>query len=178
MPSKSNHIKSEFLGMPVGTAQGRLRKNIMYTLVKRAGLDKCYVCEETIESVKDFSIEHKIPWLHNDRALFWDLDNIAFSHLSCNSSSARRPLRERTHCSKGHLWDEKNTLWVTDQKGYRYRECRVCDLKRWHKRKKRANRDKRIKRLHTKGLSLRQIACKTNVSHVTVKNVLDKSDGQ
>lgn len=43
-------------------------------------------------SADDLSIEHKAPWLHRDSALFWDLDNIAFSHLACNVNAAMRKL--------------------------------------------------------------------------------------
>lgn len=40
----------------------------------------------------NLSIEHKIPWLNseNPQGLFFDLQNIAFSHLSCNVGAARR----------------------------------------------------------------------------------------
>jgi hypothetical protein len=52
-----------------------------------------------IESEKQLSIEHKIPWLDSENpiSLFFDLENIAFSHLSCNSSAARP--RETKHPS-------------------------------------------------------------------------------
>lgn len=40
-----------------------------------------------------FSIEHLVPWLdsNNPIELYFDLDNISFSHLSCNIKAARRP---------------------------------------------------------------------------------------
>ncbi len=83
--------KNEQLGMPFGTANARLRKNILFSLLARYGENICYQCGEMITSVDQLSIEHKIPWLDNDPKLFWDLDNIAFSHLSCNVSAAIRP---------------------------------------------------------------------------------------
>ena len=83
--------KKEQLGMNHGTAANKLRKIILFALVKEAGLDNCYRCGERIERVEDLSIEHKIPWLDSDdpKGLYFDLNNIAFSHLSCNSSAAR-----------------------------------------------------------------------------------------
>ncbi len=170
---KSNRIRSEFLGMSHGKASHKLRKSIMHHLAKKVGMSACYRCGEEIEDIENFSIEHKEPWLHVDPNLFWDLDNIAFSHLSCNVRAQRRPLRERTHCPKGHPWDKENTHWAVDKEGRKCRECRVCDLERWHRRKEKANRARRIKRLRRKGLSLRQIAEKVGVSHVTVKKVTD-----
>lgn len=35
--------------------------------------------------------------------------------------------RQRTHCHKGHPYDEANTYWYTDAKGYLIRVCRACN---------------------------------------------------
>ena len=110
--SNSNRIKSKFLGMSHGKASHKLRKNLMYRLAEKVGMLSCYRCGEEIQDVGDFTIEHKEPWLHVDPSLFWDLDNIAFSHSFCNTGAQRYPLRERTHCPKGHPWDEENTHWT------------------------------------------------------------------
>jgi len=90
--NSSNRIKAEQLGMPHGTACGRLRKAIMFSLIQELGLDACYQCGHPIESVGDLSIEHKEHWLHSDDPVgkFFDLENIAFSHLICNSLARRR----------------------------------------------------------------------------------------
>ena len=89
MPIKKEKIKQ--LGMNPATASGRLNKQLLYNLGDRLGLQWCYHCATKIESVKDMSIEHKIPWLHSEDpvSLYFDLDNIAFSHKSCNYSSRR-----------------------------------------------------------------------------------------
>ena len=76
-------IKDE-LGIPYGTACGKLRKQLLFEYAKRCDEDKCFKCGVRIETVEEFSIEHKLPWLHIDPDLFWDLNNIAFSHLACN----------------------------------------------------------------------------------------------
>ena len=77
--------KEEQLGMSKGAANGRLNKMIMFRLVQRLGEDFCFRCEKQIEDISELSIEHKKPWLDVDVALYWDLDNIAFSHLHCNT---------------------------------------------------------------------------------------------
>lgn len=88
----SNKRKSEQLKMHHGTAANRLRKSILFDLVKRLRLDECYQCGKLIETIAELSIEHKIPWLDSDDPVknFFDLDNIAFSHRNCNIASARR----------------------------------------------------------------------------------------
>ena len=81
--------KSRQLGMPFGTANGKLRKNILFHLLKKHGENFCFHCGAEIETADELSIEHKKPWLHENVDLFWDIDNIAFSHLTCNVSSQR-----------------------------------------------------------------------------------------
>lgn len=78
-----------------GYAYNQLRKTVMFELAKRLGLDVCFQCKKRIETVSEFSVEHKIPWLHSgkEEELFNDLDNIAFSHLKCNIL-AKRPRNE------------------------------------------------------------------------------------
>src|SRR5215210_1702608 len=85
-----NQRKQEQLGVPLGTASARLRKLVMFQLVQRLREDICYRCGRRIETVEELSIEHKEPWFNVDPNLFWDLDNVACSHLSCNVGSRRR----------------------------------------------------------------------------------------
>ena len=91
MGKQSNRKKSDQLGMNHSTAANRLRKMIMFELVRQVGLNRCYRCKEIIENVEDLSVEHKVPWLDSvdPRKLYFDLSNITFSHLSCNSKSSR-----------------------------------------------------------------------------------------
>lgn len=90
---RSNSKKSQQLGMPIGTATGRLRKMIIFDLLKRCGENICYRCKREINNIDELSIEHKESWLDKDVTLFWDLNNIAFSHLSCNCRDGGKPLR-------------------------------------------------------------------------------------
>jgi hypothetical protein len=80
----SNEKKAATLGMPHGTASSRLRKNILFHLLKKHRENLCFKCGELIEDVEDLSIEHKKPWEGISAELFWDLENIAFSHIRCN----------------------------------------------------------------------------------------------
>lgn len=88
----SNKKKSEQLGMAHGTAANRLRKMVMFYLLVQGELNKCHQCGEWIRTAEELSIEHKIPWLDSEDpiGLYFDINNIAFSHLSCNIGAARR----------------------------------------------------------------------------------------
>jgi hypothetical protein len=92
---KNNNKKAIQLGMPIGTASGKLRKSIIFMLLKMLNLNYCYQCGSEIESEKELSIEHKIPYLDSEDPvkMFFDLSNIAFSHLSCNVAAARKTLK-------------------------------------------------------------------------------------
>lgn len=88
---KLNDKKRSQLGMPNGTATARLRKSILFQLVKETGRNICHQCGKEIVSEDELSIEHKIPWLDSENPieLFFDLNNIAFSHLRCNIGTCR-----------------------------------------------------------------------------------------
>lgn len=81
--------KAAQLGMPYGTAVHRLRKTVLFHLLQRLGEDMCFRCGERIESSDALSMEHRQPWLDNDMARFWDINNITFAHLTCNSRHGR-----------------------------------------------------------------------------------------
>jgi len=86
---KNNRKKAEQLGMPFGTASNRLRKMVLFHLLKKLKENVCFQCGAEIETVDELSIEHKKPWLDESVDLFWDLNNIAFSHHQCNCASTR-----------------------------------------------------------------------------------------
>ncbi len=108
MPTNSR--KAEILGMPYGTAGNRLRKLIMFHLLERHGENVCFKCKHPIETVDELSIEHIRPWQLGGPHLFWDMDNIAFSHLSCNRQSVSKPgsgLKLRKIGPDGTAWCNK-----------------------------------------------------------------------
>jgi hypothetical protein len=83
---KSNAKKSSLLGVNISTATARLRKQLLFHYVMLANKHYCFRCGAEIDNIDDFSIEHCAPWMQADDAVgaFFDLNNIAFSHLSCN----------------------------------------------------------------------------------------------
>ena len=94
-----NVEKATQLGMPYGTASHRLRKLVLYALLVRHGENICYRCNQSIETVDELSMDHKEPWFLVSNALFWDVENIAFAHLSCNAKAGRRRTPEHGHRS-------------------------------------------------------------------------------
>lgn len=83
--------KKKQLGMNPSTASGRLVKDILWSFIVDTEREKCFHCGEPMTR-ETFSIEHKIPWLDSEDpiGLFFDLDNISFSHHSCNCAAAAR----------------------------------------------------------------------------------------
>lgn len=99
--------------MPFGTASHRLRVLIMFSLLQRLCENRCAKCSEVIVSADELSIEHIVPWEGVSLTLFWDLDNIAFSHRACN-----RPTRFRgnswcqENCPEGHAWCSRHRAYL------------------------------------------------------------------
>lgn len=115
------------LGMNPSTASNRLVKDVLFKLICDSGLNSCYQCGEEM-SRDDFSIEHKTAWLDspNPVELYFDLDNISFSHILCNISKARR-------YNKGLVNPVCGTLWAY-QNGCR---CELCCAKKSEDNKRR-----------------------------------------
>lgn len=72
------------LGMPISTARAILCKEIMFQLARKCGMDKCFECGASIEHKDQLSIEHMEPWEGRKTSLYWEFENIAFSHSDCN----------------------------------------------------------------------------------------------
>jgi hypothetical protein len=74
------------LGEPFSTACTKLRKIILFNLLIKYHENICFRCNKIIENIEDLSIEHKESWINstNPKEKFYDLKNIAFSHLHCN----------------------------------------------------------------------------------------------
>ena len=126
----TNERKAAQLTMPYGTACAKLRQQLFFKLLVETGRNVCHVCGETILTVDECSIEHIKPWLNVDPSLFWDHENIAFSHRKCN-----RPNRP----SGGGNGSRPKFMCGT-QGGYRNGcRCKRCktwkhnDNKRWAK---------------------------------------------
>jgi hypothetical protein len=98
---KRNHAKSKAkkekqLNMKLGTANSRMRKALLFHLARNCDMHFCFQCGTEIEHIEEFSIEHKEPWLdsNNPISLYFDVNNLAFSHLDCNIRAQRRPNRK------------------------------------------------------------------------------------
>lgn len=136
MSHENNSIKDQLLGMPHGTANNKLRKNIIFWLANLNRMLACYRCKEQIESVDDLSIEHKTPWqgAANPKESFFDMGNISFSHLKCNIGE---PRRAKTHCLNGHVFDK------VEDNGWR--SCSIC-LREGNTRRSRERYDPDVRR--------------------------------
>ena len=83
--------KKEQLGMNPSTASNRLVKDVLWSLIVQTKQHICCKCNQSMTR-ETFSIEHVKPWLDSNDpvGLYFDLDNISFSHLSCNIADARK----------------------------------------------------------------------------------------
>lgn len=122
---KNNEIKTKQLGMSFGSAVAKLKKILIFNLIKELKRDCCFQCTLQIENIDELSIEHKIPWLYSEDPgkLFFDLNNIAFSHLNCNikAGKGKKGIRKE-FCKRGHKMTEENRQVVKGN--IRCLECR------------------------------------------------------
>ena len=83
--------KSVQLGMPFSKANYLLSRDILFSFSQRLGYTKCIHCKNLLTR-DTFSIEHLIPWQDSASPfeLFFDINNIAFSCLSCNTKASRK----------------------------------------------------------------------------------------
>lgn len=89
MSTEGNKKRTTFLGMSFGTARAQLQRKVLFDLVQKAEEDICFRCGGKILKLEELSIEHKKNWLDVNPELFWDLQNVAFSHQKCNSGNHR-----------------------------------------------------------------------------------------
>jgi hypothetical protein len=128
--SRSECIAQQ-LGMSHGAAAGKLRKNILFSLLVRLKENVCFKCSALILSANELSIEHKQPWEGISAELFWNLENIAFSHLRCNKPD-RVPNRIRTiegegWCSHCKAFKSRNEFYpAPSSMNGLMNECKSC----------------------------------------------------
>ena len=127
----TKRLKAEQLGMPVGTAEKHLRKDIIHELARQLGKNLCCRCGLEIEEPKDLAVIHVQDW-EDDSDLFWDLTNIAFSHTACKADRSGKRQREKQQMSKVEVRVEdphgkalpgsrhEGDLYVAGEKGSRY----------------------------------------------------------
>lgn len=129
----SNLMKLKQLGMPIGTASGKLKKAIMLKLLQKLKEDICYRCNKIIETPEELSIDHKINWLHVSSDLFWDLDNIAFSHKKCNKTGRYNPANKlitnngTSYCPSCKLFLDKSEFHIESRRHNKcHTYCKKC----------------------------------------------------
>lgn len=115
----------------------RLARKLLYRYAADAGQLSCYQCGKFIMEA-DFSIEHMEPWTNAlDREYtFFALNNIAYSHLLCNTRAKQSGNARKTHCPQGHPYNEVNTYRTPDN----HRQCRACANQR--------KKDRTVRRLN------------------------------
>ena len=120
------------LGMSHGAAAGKLRKNILFHLLVCLQLNICFKCKQVIVGAEDLSIEHKQPWEGRDASLFWDLDNVAFSHGDCNRPHSY--YRSPNNVPEGMRWCSRHKKALPASEFYKssssgfQAHCKVCKL--------------------------------------------------
>ena len=114
--------------MSATTAKHRLERMILFQLIQQTQRDKCYVCDYRIEEVDQLSIEHKLPWYGDDRDsnLYWNLDNIAFSHRKCNL-----PHRRGNGGIKQRIVSPEGMSWCSSCKAHKTIDCFTKNKSTW-----------------------------------------------
>ena len=97
--------RKEKLGIAHSVARYKLAKLILFNLLVKHEENVCYRCKNIIDKIEDLSIDHKESWYcsKNPIELFYDMNNIAFSHLSCNKAAGADITNEiiRNRSSRG-----------------------------------------------------------------------------
>lgn len=80
--------KKEKLGMNYSTARNRLIKDLLFKAMVELKKNTCHRCLKEMTR-EDFTLDHKEAWLNSNNPieLFFDTNNVAFSHSSCNTSA-------------------------------------------------------------------------------------------
>ena len=123
--------KTKQLGMNPSTASHRLVKDLLWKLIETTGQDACCKCGEPM-SRETFSIEHVTPWLDSDDpvGLYFDLDNVGFSHLRCNIKDAKNGRKIVHGCGTPQAYDRGCRCKPCVEAKSNYRTERYCPEQR------------------------------------------------
>lgn len=127
--------KKEQLKINPSTASGRLVKDLLWDFILKSGKGICCKCGKEMTRAT-FSIEHLKPWLDSDDpiGLYFDINNIAYSHLTCNSGDRRRtlaPCGTRSAYKRGCRCEDCTKASAKDQ---RDRYCPKTRQKRYREK--------------------------------------------
>lgn len=128
--------KKEQLGMNPSTASARLVKDTLWRLVVMTSNNFCYRCGKEMTR-EDFSIEHKIAWLDSENPveLYFDQNNISFSHLTCNVKDARSGRKVENLCGTHQAYDRGCRCSACISAKKVYRKVNYCPEARHHRYK-------------------------------------------
>lgn len=100
----------DLLGVNPATANYQLHRRLLFALGERLGMLQCFRCGESITSIEDLSIEHKEAWRSapDPRAAFFDLSNVAFSHVRCNCGAGERHRKYSTDAGRKTAYSRRN----------------------------------------------------------------------
>ena len=80
----------DIFGISASTLRMRSLRRLMFYLVTATDMNKCSRGDcsnkSKIITMDNFSVEHARPWRGNPPGLYYDTDNIVFSHRACNRS--------------------------------------------------------------------------------------------
>jgi hypothetical protein len=81
--------KTQILGESFSNANYRLSRDLLFHFAVVKSGHHCHRCGEPLTR-ETFSIEHIEDWMNHEDpvAMFFDLDNIAYSHIACNTQAA------------------------------------------------------------------------------------------
>ena len=88
-------------------------------MAQKLKMDTCYRCKQRIISVEELSIDHKQQWMESNepRKYFYDLNNIAFSHSTCNYQNEGK---QRFHLRDGGKSEFRGVDPVKNKNGEKY----------------------------------------------------------
>lgn len=113
--SKANKRQlEELLGMPMSTAERKLRKAVIYELARQLRKNRCLECGLEISDPEDLAVVHVEDW-RDEPDSYFDLENVAFSHASCRAGRQGRRQGEREM--------SKIEVKVEDSRGRPLRGC-------------------------------------------------------
>jgi hypothetical protein len=121
--------RAALLGMPYGTAEKHLRKAMLHSLAQQCGKNLCRWCQTEISSPDDLAVVHVQDW-SDDADKYWDLNNVAFSHVSCAAARGGIQQEDQMDRIKVTIVDEQGNqlpgvnhngqVYVAGKEGQRY----------------------------------------------------------
>ena len=114
---KTYETKRKSLGMCPSAADRMLLRKLLFKFIPDRA---CHRCGEQMAE-DNFSVEHAKFWRHEPNAikLFFDLDNIVFSHHKCNSAFTRRRHatdKDRLAARRANNIKSKRKLYTTEKR--------------------------------------------------------------